>query len=160
MKRRPFLTPAYVLAAIGIVQIGFSFGIYRRILGNMWSWQLALSFASFPILYLIEAWLYYWIRNRRYQRKWAYWHLGILLVQRVFFNIFLIGVVSYLSGGITAGFGMAIPYLNWISILVSHVFFVMVLVDAFKKRPDLSSDDPDSPHLLDEILDDPTVNLE
>lgn len=145
------------MAAIAIIQIGFSFGLYRRITGGVWIGKLAIGLAFFPILYLLEALTYYYIRKRRYEHRSAWWHVGIVLLQRVF----IYGLLTPLYGNNVAGTGGALilPYISWACIILSHVFFVQVLVSAFKKRPP-EIREADSPHLLDEIVDDPTINLE
>jgi hypothetical protein len=108
-------------------------------------------FFLWPLLLLVELFVYWQIRKRIKERKWVWLHLVFILytfvLVRLFYGIIGISIITYMSELWSAAFGILQKfqfYGFWAGVIISHIFFIIVIVQCFFKRKlQLSNDDND-----------------
>ncbi|WP_315821635.1 hypothetical protein [Paraflavitalea speifideaquila] len=105
-----------------------------------------ISQGAFLIILVTEAILYWRIRNRITRKDFVWMHIGGLLLAFVGIPIVFSVFVAFQSLSNGAGEAQSAiarisninRYLIWAGIIIGHIGFVLVLINAFKKRSDNS----------------------
>jgi hypothetical protein len=119
--------------------------------------RFILSFFYLPTIMFVESIMYWTIRRRISPGINAWTHIILFASAYVFSILTKALLIAYIYSG---SFHMTTflrllnnvyPYVFWVMVIVAHVFFARVLMQAFAKPPGV--DGPDSGNLLDDVLD-------
>jgi len=115
--------------------------ILKRQLYSFWSF-------FWPSWFLIEAVIYIFLRKRLYNKSWVVIHVCLTFL--FFFAIpFTMGLLPlYFSIKDLRGFFSAWSYFFWPRMAVVHLFFILTIVKAFRKKETIN----ETPGLLDEFV--------
>jgi hypothetical protein len=151
--------PAWFLLAFGLL---YSFGAvfaFRAHMRNMGPFQPKLSplmllrYSFTPALFLIESIVYWLIRryNNSPRASWAHCLLQVM----AYWIPALLSIPQIMHRRVAASAGMdrnSTQYLLWGLLLISQIFFVVVLIRyrSNKRKPKI--DTPNSENLLDDVV--------
>jgi hypothetical protein len=113
----------------------------------------------FLILLVVEAIIYWRIRKRSIRKDLAWLHIGGMLLAFVVIPIFFSVFVAWQGFSNSSGDARSTivmistinRYVMWAAIIIGHIGFVMVLINAYKKRT--NETDPnttDGPDILND----------
>ena len=166
MRKKSFTAPFWFLLVLGILELlvvsfyvsvtlkysnGYTHASHPRI-------NLLRTF-MWPLIFLIEAFVYWYIRRRNSYRLLSWAHVGTLLFA-FFVNLLLVmsGILhdDFVSGANRRGDRQADIQLQfhlfWIFIGIAHCFFVWLIVNCFRKKVPVAEEKEDGKNLLDDVL--------
>ena len=162
---QPFLLPIWVIGGVVMLRIFMLFGVISFIRDYPSDIELPISYIFFeffwPLLLIIEFYVYWFIRHRIYNKQWVHIHVWIVLVC---LGIFPIAVILYRKlYPITVDslfeqdsfFSTLVQiqiYGFWLLVGIAHVFFIATIVKSFSKKQETIADEQ-APGLLDEFTD-------
>jgi hypothetical protein len=123
------------------------------------AWQI-LSFFFMPAIMLVEAVMYWIVRNRIVRRSDARRH--VLFFTLAYLSPFLKSLLFYFADNFFSMGNMAtfVSRVNlvqmclfWLVTIYAHVFFVRVLIKAFDRPVEVAGRTGESAHMLDDVLD-------
>lgn len=171
VNNKNFTAPVWWIAAIIFVKMAMAVFLFismqhllsiseefydpqlRRVFRNQLISQTVLIF-----ILLAEAITYWKIRRRIEKKKLVWVHIVSLLMAFAVLPVFFMLYTTLLATRVVAAdyssrvrtTGISQTIIVWTFLIVGHVFFVMVLIDAFRKRKEVQPPAPDSPDILND----------
>lgn len=136
-----FLAPVWFMLGIAIFAFFYNyllFSVVYKINTSAMTGFVLFMFLLWPLLILSEGFVYWLIRYKITERKWAWAHVIFILFALVLLRC---AEIILLALRIIRKTDSAIArfetYLFWSSVIIAHIFFVIVLVrcSAAKKEP-------------------------
>jgi len=152
MRTKPFLAPVWFMLSIAIFAFFYNyllFSVVYKINTSSMRGFVLFMFLLWPLLILSEGFVYWLIRYKITERKWAWAHVIFILSALVLLRcVEIILLALRIIRKTDSAIARFEAYLFWSSVIIAHIFFVIVLVRSFTAKKNLPPDDSflDIPH--------------
>lgn len=162
MKRKTFTEPFWTMLMMGIFSVISNYISATIILKMQLSYlkpMVVLFLLLWPMLLLAEAIVYWIIRKKNVYRKYTWAHILFTFIGLVIVPVMGKLTNSLLSRSITRTRmihatriqnDMEVAFF-WASIILGHMFFILVLKKSLAKAP-VTGEQPETVNLLDDVL--------
>jgi hypothetical protein len=152
LRAKPWYTPFWFLLGVMVLCAVEHLILLNLIIKSQVSYlsgSILFMLFLWPFLLLMEVIFYWVVRKRIGERKWVWGHLIFSLFSFVLVRLLYVAAVFIVNDFYQSHSAYTIIqqiqiYCFWAGVIISHIFFVVVIVQCFfRNKPWLSDDNPD-----------------